>query len=136
MTVPCSSTDPGALKISMLQLEPRSLLCPPVSLSDFTASLERVKPSVSADECARHERWAAQFGGVRGGDPSEAEERAAAAHDARRYREEDKARKWENAKALPSKLFSRFARLFVPRAPRSRVRRRATEAKVAVPIDV
>ncbi|KAL0228360.1 hypothetical protein RCL1_004503 [Eukaryota sp. TZLM3-RCL] len=60
--IPCSSTDKGAVKMSLFDIEPSKLTLSPVTVDDFLLSLKKIKPSVSSQDIEQHIVWTEQFG--------------------------------------------------------------------------
>jgi len=59
---PCSPADPAAKEMGMMEIVPEELAEPKVVASDFEASLEKCKSSVSQDQLKDHDKWTEEFG--------------------------------------------------------------------------
>jgi vacuolar protein-sorting-associated protein 4 len=60
--LPCSATDKGAEKMSLLDILPEELSTPKVTMSHFRTVLETAKSSVSQADIERHVSWTEEFG--------------------------------------------------------------------------
>ncbi|KAF8140767.1 P-loop containing nucleoside triphosphate hydrolase protein [Mycena galopus ATCC 62051] len=58
----CSPGDAEAVEKSWSELAPDELFEPAITLSDFTAALESVRPSVVESDITRHVQWTKDFG--------------------------------------------------------------------------
>ena len=48
--------------MTLMQVEPSKLVCPPVTMDDFMAALARIRPSVCDKDIEDHARWTEEFG--------------------------------------------------------------------------
>lgn len=62
MMYPCNPNQPGAQKMSMMDIEPTKLAAPPVTAQDFIESIQKIRASVSPSDLIRFEQWTAEFG--------------------------------------------------------------------------
>ncbi len=61
--VPCSPSDPGARELKINEIEhPESLVAPVVTFEDFILSLQKMKPTVSAEDLKRQQQFTEEFG--------------------------------------------------------------------------
>ncbi len=59
---PCSPSDPGAIRMSLMSVEPDKLLVPKVTKNDFMIALTSTKPSVDRDNIAKHVKFTREKG--------------------------------------------------------------------------
>ncbi|XP_062174924.1 protein SUPPRESSOR OF K(+) TRANSPORT GROWTH DEFECT 1-like [Alnus glutinosa] len=66
MWIPCEPTQPGAVQITLLELDAQGLASkiqpPPITRTDFDKVLTRQKPTVSKADLEVHERFTKEFG--------------------------------------------------------------------------
>ena len=61
--VPCSPSDPGAMEMKINDIKnPESLVAPVVTFEDFILSLQKMKPTVSAEDLKRQQQFTEEFG--------------------------------------------------------------------------
>ncbi len=48
--------------MTLMDLNPTELRCPPVSMDDFMSALHRIKPSVCDKDIEDHINWTNEFG--------------------------------------------------------------------------
>jgi vacuolar protein-sorting-associated protein 4 len=60
--IPTFPSDPEGQDMTLMQVPPEKLVCPPVSTDDFMTALQRIKPSVNMDDVQQHHDWTAEFG--------------------------------------------------------------------------
>lgn len=48
--------------MTLMDVEPSKLVCPPVSMDDFMSALNRIRPSVCDKDIEDHINWTAEFG--------------------------------------------------------------------------
>ncbi|KAL0238356.1 hypothetical protein GEMRC1_012829 [Eukaryota sp. GEM-RC1] len=60
--IPCSSTDNGAMKMSLMDIDPSKVGVPPLTRKHFNDCLNRVKPSVSEQDIEMHIEFTNNFG--------------------------------------------------------------------------
>ena len=59
---PTFPTDPEGTDMTLMQVKPELLRCPPVSMDDFMGALARIKPSVCEADITEHIKWTEEFG--------------------------------------------------------------------------
>ncbi len=59
---PCSPADPEGMEMTLMSMDPDSLLVPKVKKHDFMVALTSTKPSVDKDNIARHEKFTQEKG--------------------------------------------------------------------------
>lgn len=59
---PCSPDAPGAVRMSLFDIDSSELRTPVVTAKDFEAVIGRSTTSVSKDEMLRFEKWTTEFG--------------------------------------------------------------------------
>ena len=59
---PCSPGDPAAVEKSWTDVESNELQEPPLRLGDFLKSLSSTRPTVTAEDIKKHEKWTAESG--------------------------------------------------------------------------
>ncbi|OHT05299.1 ATPase, AAA family protein [Tritrichomonas foetus] len=62
MMWPCNPDQPGAVKMTWKEIDPKKLQPPLVNVNDFMYSLQNVRPSVSQGDLKRYEDWTKEFG--------------------------------------------------------------------------
>jgi len=60
--VPCSPTDPGAIAMSLLDIEEGEPYVRPVTLADFQAAQASVKTSIQSESLPQFEEWTQKYG--------------------------------------------------------------------------
>jgi vacuolar protein-sorting-associated protein 4 len=58
----CNPDQPGAIKASLRELDPKKVAPPPVLFDDFVQALKTVRPSVARDTLAEYDKWTQAFG--------------------------------------------------------------------------
>jgi vacuolar protein-sorting-associated protein 4 len=48
--------------MTLMQLDPKTLRCPDLTLDDYMGALARIKPSVNEDDVREHVKWTEEFG--------------------------------------------------------------------------
>lgn len=59
---PTYPSDPNGHPMTLMQMDPTLLRCPPLSIDDFMAALARIKPSVNEKDVEEHIKWTEEFG--------------------------------------------------------------------------
>jgi vacuolar protein-sorting-associated protein 4 len=59
---PTYPSDPQGKPMTLMQLDPKSLRCPDLTLDDYMGALARIKPSVNEDDVREHVKWTEEFG--------------------------------------------------------------------------
>ena len=59
---PCKSTDPGAIRKPLTEIQPTYLLLRPADLTDFRTSIDNCKPTVSPNFVQMYSKFLAKFG--------------------------------------------------------------------------
>ena len=59
---PTFPSDPEGQDMTLMQVQPELLRCPPVSMDDFMGALTRIRPSVNEADIQQHIDWTAEFG--------------------------------------------------------------------------
>lgn len=59
---PTFPSDPEAKQMTIMDMDPKLLRCPDVSMDDFMAAIHRIKPSVNEKDIEDHIKWTAEFG--------------------------------------------------------------------------
>jgi len=60
--VPCSPGESGAQEVDLMKIDPSLVVVPDVTKEDFFKALRNVRPSVSADDLVRHDKFTEDFG--------------------------------------------------------------------------
>ena len=60
--IPTFPSDPAGQDMTLMQVPPEQLRCPPVTMDDFMAALARIRPSVCDKDIQDHQEWTAEFG--------------------------------------------------------------------------
>ena len=61
---PTCPSDPAAKPMTIVDVDPKLLKAPDVTMDDFETALKRIKPSVSDDDIKNHVRWTEYSQGV------------------------------------------------------------------------
>ena len=59
---PALPTDPGAMPMTLMDIEGSKLAVPRITMEDFRQVMTKAKSSVGVDELARYDEWTFQFG--------------------------------------------------------------------------
>lgn len=59
---PTNPSDPEGQEMTLMQVPPAELVCPPVSMDDFMSAISRIRPSVCEDDITEHIKWTEEFG--------------------------------------------------------------------------
>ena len=59
---PTYPSDPQGKDMTIMDMDPKQLVCPDVCMDDFMAALARIKPSVNNKDIEDHMKWTAEFG--------------------------------------------------------------------------
>lgn len=59
---PTYPSDPSGKEMTLMQLDPKTLRCPDLTLDDYMGALARIKPSVNEDDVREHIKWTEEFG--------------------------------------------------------------------------
>lgn len=59
---PTFPSDPAGKQMTIMDMDPKLLRCPDVSMDDFMAALHRIKPSVNEKDITDHIKWTEEFG--------------------------------------------------------------------------
>ena len=59
---PTFPSDPEGTAMTLMDIQPDLLRCPPVSVDDFMQALARIKPSVCEADITEHMKWTETFG--------------------------------------------------------------------------
>uniref|UniRef100_A0A095CAS1 Vacuolar protein sorting-associated protein 4B n=1 Tax=Schistosoma haematobium TaxID=6185 RepID=A0A095CAS1_SCHHA len=62
LLMPCSPGDHGAIEMDWKKVPSDKLREPPVAMHDMLSSLERNKPTVNAEDLAKHRKFTDEFG--------------------------------------------------------------------------
>lgn len=60
--IPTYPSDPMGKDMTLMDMDPKLLVCPDVCMDDFMAALARIKPSVCQKDIDDHMKWTAEFG--------------------------------------------------------------------------
>lgn len=60
--IPTFPSDPQGQDMTLMQVQPDLLVCPPVTMDDFMSALHRIRPSVCDDDITQHIEWTNEFG--------------------------------------------------------------------------
>ena len=59
---PTFPSDPEGQDMTLMDVVPAELECPPVSMDDFMSALSRIRPSVCDKDIEDHVTWTSEFG--------------------------------------------------------------------------
>lgn len=59
---PTFPSDPEGQDMGLMDVPPKELVCPPVSMDDFMSALNRIRPSVCEADIVEHIKWTEEFG--------------------------------------------------------------------------
>ena len=59
---PTFPSDPEGQDMTLMDVDPKKLVCPPVTMDDFMSALSRIRPSVCDKDIEDHINWTSEFG--------------------------------------------------------------------------
>ena len=60
--IPTFPSDPEGQDMTLMEVPPEKLVCPPVTMDDYMSALNRIRPSVCDEDIQQHIQWTSEFG--------------------------------------------------------------------------
>ena len=60
--IPTFPSDPEGQDMTLMDIDPSKLVCPPVTMDDYMSALNRIRPSVCDEDIQQHIQWTSEFG--------------------------------------------------------------------------